>query len=716
MTGLSLAGLPHCAQVLDPDSAADRATIAALSDTPGVAVVDRIDAQRDSLRRLIPAPGDDLLDEPSRWVHYPWRRTIVHVLGPRAFRRLRLDRNRNMITAEEQDRLQRLRVGVVGLSVGHVIAHTLAAEGLVGGLVLADFDELELSNLNRVPATVLDLGENKAIVAARRIAELDPYLEVRVLTGGLDPDSVSTFLPGLDLVVEECDALDMKALVRLSARAARVPVLMATSDRGMVDVERFDLEPDRPILHGLIGDSGFAALTDLSSRDKVPYVLRLVDAAHGSARGAASMLELGRTISTWPQLAGDVIVGAAAVAEATRRIGLGEPLPSGRIRIDVGDAFDGLTTPAPSTDEPTGELTDPPAVPEDAADGVPAIVATMASRAPSGGNAQPWRIDYDADTVTVAVDPDRRATVDVEHRSSAVAVGAAMYNARVAAAAHGFLGPASWATDAADTPLRAVLHLAGEPGTDPALAARYESMQSRETNRRIGTPEPLDEDTAAALQDAARTEGGELILLTEPADLQRAAEILDASDRIRFLTRALHEEMRAEVRWPGDADPDTGIDVRSLELDPADRAALDILTRPDVMDLLAAWDAGSALGEGTAARIRTSSALGVVTTGGASLRDYAQGGSAMEAVWITANQRGLAVHPCSPLFVHARTPAERRTLSPRFATEMETLAHDFSDLVAPRTDHSMIMVFRFSHAAPPTVRSRRRPVGRTDGC
>ncbi|HNM85411.1 MAG TPA: Rv1355c family protein, partial [Mycobacterium sp.] len=290
-------------QILDLNSTADCGAVDELRGTPGIAVVDRLDEQRAGLARLIPAPDRDLLDEPSRWVYYPWRRTIVHVLGPLAFRRLRLDRNRNMITADEQDRLGRQRIGVVGLSVGHVVAHTLAAEGLAGSLVLADFDELELSNLNRVPATVFDLGENKAVVAARRIAELDPYLDVQVLTAGLTTDTMAEFLSGLDVVVEECDALDMKALVRLSARAARIPVVMATSDRGMVDVERFDLEPDRPILHGLIGDTGIDELADLSSRDKVPHVLRVVDAANGSARGAASMLEVGRTISTWPQLA-----------------------------------------------------------------------------------------------------------------------------------------------------------------------------------------------------------------------------------------------------------------------------------------------------------------------------------------------------------------------------------------------------------------------------
>ena len=69
-----------------------------------------------------------------------------------AFRAVRLDRNRNKITTDEQQRLGELRIGVVGLSVGHAIAYTLAAEGVCGDLRLADFDDLELSNLNRVPA------------------------------------------------------------------------------------------------------------------------------------------------------------------------------------------------------------------------------------------------------------------------------------------------------------------------------------------------------------------------------------------------------------------------------------------------------------------------------------------------------------------------------------------------------------------------------------
>jgi hypothetical protein len=221
---------------------ADKAVLERLRADPVIEFVDHRDEQREELRSLRPPPDAALVAEPCRWAYYPWRRTVTAVLGPRAFRAVRLDRNRNLITAEEQTRLGALRIGVAGLSVGHVIAHTLAAEGLCGELRLADFDRIELSNLNRVPATVLDLGLNKAEVAARRIAELDPYLQVRVLDMGLTLDTVDEFLDGLDIVVEECDSLHMKEfqqLVQIPAAASPALVLrLAVGDPASVRSHR----------------------------------------------------------------------------------------------------------------------------------------------------------------------------------------------------------------------------------------------------------------------------------------------------------------------------------------------------------------------------------------------------------------------------------------------------------------------------------------------
>lgn len=691
----------YSAQVLDTDAPAGDAALRRLQADPSVEFIDRLDAQVACLGSIRPSPHPDLLAEPGRWAYYPWRRAVVAILGPRGYRAVRLDRNRNNITPAEQDRLGALRIGVAGLSVGHVIAHTLAAQGLCGRLRLADFDQLELSNLNRVPASVFDLGVNKACVAARRIAELDPYLPVEVFDAGLSPATVDTFLEGLDIVIEECDSLDMKAVLREGARARRIPVLMATSDRGLVDVERFDQEPQRPILHGLLGDLDVGLLPGMSSRDKVPHILRHLEAERLSPRTAASLLEIDRTVSTWPQVASDVILGASALAEGVRRIGLGETLRSGRTRIDIGWALDQLDEPDMARDQPLP--VDDHKAPE--LPGLAGVIAAAAIRAPSGGNVQPWCVHAAPAAVTIDIAAQHTSTMDVGFRGSAVAVGAALMNARIAAAAHHVLGQVSLAHDANGSPLRATLELSD--GTDPGLADLYQPMLERETNRHHGSPRPVDTTTIEALVNAAQREGAQLHLLTERDGISRAARLLAASDRTRYLTPQLHKEMVSELRWPGDAEPDTGIDVRSLELGDGDLAMLDILRRADVMTRLAEWDAGSALGEDTYDRISASSALAVITVPGRDLCDYARGGAAVELVWIIAQRHGLSVQPVSPVFLYARDRTEFDELSLEFADELGLLQREFHALAGIPSGQSAVLVLRLTVGPPTSVPSRR---------
>lgn len=694
------------ALVLSEDDPEGRLELDRLRSGTDIRWIDRFEEQLDTARRSLPRADPDLLGETRRWVYYPWRRTVVAVLGPRAFRAVRLDRNRHLITAREQGVLNGLRVGVVGVSAGHAVAYTLAAEGACGTIRLADFDELELSNLNRVPATVLDLGLNKATVAARRIAELDPYLVVEVVTSGLSPESIEEFVDGLDVVIEECDSLDMKVLVRQTARDRGVPVLMATSDRGLVDVERYDIDPQRPILHGLLGDIDAARLSGLTTRDKVPYVLNILDGQQLSARGAASLIEVGQTIAGWPQLAGDIWIGAATVASAVRRIGLGEPLDSGRVRVDVGAALDRLQEPAAMNGR---AATTPELAPTDAPDAqrrVSEAVAQAAICAPSGGNAQPWHVVAEADSLTMRLAPERTSMMDIAFRGSAVALGAAMFNARIAAAAHEVLGPVEFDTTQPGSPLQATLRFGR--GSDPSLATLYQPMLLRATNRYCGAPTPLDPTTVKLLADAAATEGAALRLLSDRAEIDRAAEILGAADRIRYLTPKLHEEMISELRWPGDPSAETGIDVRSLGLDPSEMGVLEVLRRSDVIARLAEWDAGAALRNNMAERVSMSSALAVIYVEGAQLIDFARGGSAMQAAWITAQQCGLAVQPVSPIFLYGRTKEDLQKASPHFAAELLGLQHELRALTRPAGNEHEVLVFRLFHAPPPSVRSRRR--------
>lgn len=278
-------------------------------------------------------------DRYGAWVWYPWSRRLVHLLDRDEFVELRTDRNRDKITREERDRLGAARVGVVGLSAGHAIALALALERCCGELRLADRDALELSNLNRVRAGVHEIGLAKVVLAARAIAEVDPFLPVDCCPEGVDAGNVDAFLLAggrLDLVFDECDSLDVKLLLRERARCAGIPVLMATGERGMLDIERFDLEPDRPLLHGLVGDLDSERLRHLSGPEKVPHVLTILGGPESlPARARESLGQVGRTIETWPQLASAVILNSSIAADVSRRILLGELRSSGRYRVDL---------------------------------------------------------------------------------------------------------------------------------------------------------------------------------------------------------------------------------------------------------------------------------------------------------------------------------------------------------------------------------------------
>ncbi|MBR9860539.1 hypothetical protein GYB22_07265 [bacterium] len=256
------------------------------------------------------------------WVYYPWAERLVHILTEEEFIEVRTNRNREKITREEQAELRKKRVGIVGLSVGRAVALCLATERIAGSFYLADFDSIELSNLNRITGGLQELGQNKSISAARAIAELDPYLEVKCFTEGLTDDNIDQFLDDgrkLDIFVEECDDIYIKIQSRLACRKLGIPVIMETNDRCQIDIERFDLEPNRPIFHGKV--TNYTDIKrDLTMEEKVQFLSQIIDIDAVSEGMKRSMPGFGTQTRSWPQLASEIYLGAGFVSNYIQNI------------------------------------------------------------------------------------------------------------------------------------------------------------------------------------------------------------------------------------------------------------------------------------------------------------------------------------------------------------------------------------------------------------
>ena len=67
------------------------------------------------------------LNEEGCWVFYPWLQRLIHILSREEFIELRTNRNQYKITPEEQKYLSEKIIGIIGLSVGHAVALTIAS-------------------------------------------------------------------------------------------------------------------------------------------------------------------------------------------------------------------------------------------------------------------------------------------------------------------------------------------------------------------------------------------------------------------------------------------------------------------------------------------------------------------------------------------------------------------------------------------------------------
>lgn len=285
--------------------------------------------------------GDIKIDNYGVWVYYPWRNTLVHLLDEKEFVEVRTNRNQYKITPEEEEVLATKKIGIIGLSVGKAIALTMAMERICGEIVLADFDVIELSNLNRIQTGVHHFNTKKTVVVAREIAEIDPYLKVTCYHDGLTEANINDFFTKdkkLDICIEVCDGLEIKILTRQKAKALGIPVVMNSSDRGTTDIERFDLDANLPILHGLIEHLDLSKLKEAkTTKEKAIYLLPMLGVDTLSKRLQASMPEIEKTITTWPQLASGVIFGGGICTDVCRRILLNQFSKSGRYFVDIED-------------------------------------------------------------------------------------------------------------------------------------------------------------------------------------------------------------------------------------------------------------------------------------------------------------------------------------------------------------------------------------------
>lgn len=164
------------------------------------------------------------------------------------------------VDIDGQLRLKQSRVLIVGLGgLGAPAALYLAAAG-IGELHLADFDTVDVTNLQRqIIHDSASVGVSKVDSAMRRLSALNPEIRLVPHPVALDED---TLVAAVDLVLDCSDNFGTREAVNAACMAAGKPLVSGAAIRLEGQLSVFDpRRPESPCYHCLYGHGSEAELT-----------------------------------------------------------------------------------------------------------------------------------------------------------------------------------------------------------------------------------------------------------------------------------------------------------------------------------------------------------------------------------------------------------------------------------------------------------------------
>lgn len=169
----------------------------------------------------------------------------------------------SQIDIDGQLRLKQSKALIVGLGgLGSPVALYLAAAG-VGELHLADFDTVDLTNLQRqVIHDSASVGMSKVDSALQRLQAINPEIDLIAHRKALDEDSLAAAVSAVDLVLDCSDNFGTREAVNAACVAAAKPLVSGAAIRLEGQLSVFDPRRDySPCYHCLYGHGSEAELT-----------------------------------------------------------------------------------------------------------------------------------------------------------------------------------------------------------------------------------------------------------------------------------------------------------------------------------------------------------------------------------------------------------------------------------------------------------------------
>ena len=301
-----------------------------------------------------------------------------------------------------------------------------------------------------------------------------------------------------------------------------------------------------------------------------------------------------------------------------------------------------------------------------------------ATLAANSHNAQAWRFRETPQGVAILPDLTRALPVaDGDHHHLYASLGCAAENLMLAAGAAGRSSALDFMPDGAG---RIEIALGDAGTTDPL----FDAILARQCTRSDYDARPVPAADLAALEAAARVEGAEVMVITDPAGIEQVLELILAANAAQVSDPAFAAELKSWLRFNASAAIQTGDGLYSVS---SGNPTLPTFLGRFMFDRFFTVRAEN---DRYARQVRSSSGLAVIHSARDDPAHWVQAGRACQRFALQATALGVR-------HAHLNQPVEVASTRPQLQSLL--------GLGERRPD----MVLRFGYA-PPMPRSLRRPV------
>lgn len=156
---------------------------------------------------------------------------------------------------EGQKKLKNSKVFIAGAGgLGSPVSIYLAVAG-VGKITICDFDNVEITNLNRqILHTHTRIGINKAISAKITLNEINPDVEIETITEKITEENIFEIVGDSHIIVDCMDNMETRFILNEAAFKKGIPFVFGAI-YGMQGMLSFIHAPETPCLRCIFSDA-----------------------------------------------------------------------------------------------------------------------------------------------------------------------------------------------------------------------------------------------------------------------------------------------------------------------------------------------------------------------------------------------------------------------------------------------------------------------------